>query len=104
MPIERIRPDPLQPPEPRPARGPYGPEGEGPAPVRGAEAAGRVDRVEISAEGRLLAAQLDAPQSDTMAPARVEAIRKRIVEGVYDTPEVIENVARKLIERGDLEL
>lgn len=103
MPIERIRPDMLRPAEPRPARGPYGSEGEGPAPVRGAEAAGRVDRVEISAEGRILAARLEA-QHETLSPERVAVIRERIAEGMYDTPEVIENVARKLMERGDLGL
>jgi anti-sigma28 factor (negative regulator of flagellin synthesis) len=65
-----------------------------------------VDRVEISTEGRLLAAQLDAPRpgAETMAPERIEAIRERIATGVYDTPEVIESVARKMIERGDLGL
>lgn len=104
MPIERIRPDQLRPQDPRPVRGPDSPEGPGPAPVSGPEAAGRIDRVEISTEGRLLAEKLGAAESEVteLTPERAEIIRERIESGFYDTPETIESVARRMIERGDL--
>lgn len=102
MPIERIRPDPLRSPDARPARGPQGAEGEGPAPVRGAEAAGKADRVEISTEGRLLAARLEADAPKALTTERVTEIRDRIDSGMYDTPEVAAAVARNLLARGEL--
>jgi len=105
MPIDRIGPDPIRSPDPRPARGAYRTEGEGTPVVRGKDVASRADRVEISDEGRLLAARLDQAQgTETSPPEWVEAIRAKIAEGAYDTPEVIEDVARKILARGDLEL
>jgi anti-sigma28 factor (negative regulator of flagellin synthesis) len=63
-----------------------------------------VDRIEISSEGRLLAAQFEAtrPEAEELAPAQVEAIQQRIASGIYDSSEIVEAVARKIIERGDL--
>jgi|GEM_PF-3490220 len=106
MPIDRIGPDPLRPPDPRPARGTYRTEGEGTPPLGGTEAVSRADRVEISEEGRLLAARLDQASATTGGevelPEWIQSIRAKIAEGAYDTPEVIEDVARKLIASGDL--
>lgn len=102
MPIDRIRPDMIRSPDAQPARGTQGMEGEGPAPVRGTEAAGRADRVEISAEGRLLAAQLEAAQTGALAPERAAEIRARMEAGMYDTPEVAAEIARKLIALGEV--
>jgi hypothetical protein len=98
-----MRPDPIRSPDARPARGAQGPEGEGPAPVRGAEAAGRADRVEISTEGRLLAARLETdPAGEPLAPERAAEIRERIDSGIYDTPEVAAVVARRLLASGEV--
>lgn len=73
-------------------------------PVREAETAGKAgalesatsspakrrDSVEISDAGRAL------------ATARVADIRQRILSGAYDTTHVIDAVARRILQRGDL--
>lgn len=73
----------------------------GPGPVVRAE---RTDRIEISAEGR---AQALAEARQNALPAarggdRLDEIRARIAAGTYDTPEVAEEVAKKLLSSGDL--
>lgn len=37
-----------------------------------------------------------------LTPERIAQIRRRIVAGMYDTPEVHDQVARRMIERGDV--
>ncbi|HEX6924996.1 MAG TPA: flagellar biosynthesis anti-sigma factor FlgM [Longimicrobiaceae bacterium] len=63
------------------------------------------DRVEISEAGRALAARqadnLDARVSE-LTPERVEEIRQRILEGAYNSIQVVDTVARRMLERGDI--
>lgn len=59
----------------------------------------RADRVEISTEAREKAAQL---QVEGLSPERVAEIRQRLADGTYNSPEVIDEVARQIIERGDV--
>ena len=61
----------------------------------------RSDKVSISDAGRALAAREDG---DSMAldPARAERIRERVLSGAYDTLEVVDAVARRLLDSGDL--
>ncbi len=66
------------------------------APAGGAR---RADSVEISEEARERA--LSAAES-SLSPERVEELRQRIADGSYDTPEVLDAVARAMIERGDV--
>jgi hypothetical protein len=40
--------------------------------------------------------------NDTITPERLEALRQKIDSGDYDTSEVAETVARRIIQRGDL--
>jgi hypothetical protein len=104
MAFDKIRPEPIRLPEPRPARAPYA-EGTGPAPVRAPEGVSRADRIEISAEGRRLAAQQStagAHRPEPLTTERAQAIRQRIDSGAYDAPEVLETVARRMLERGDV--
>ena len=59
----------------------------------------RIDTVEISDAGRAKAAE------STEAPARsarLQGIRERILRGAYDTDEVVGEVARRILDRGDL--
>ena len=57
----------------------------------------RTDRVEISSEGRVLAAlQVEGGR------ATEAEIQDRIGSGFYDRPEVAEEVARRISEAGDL--
>ena len=57
----------------------------------------RTDRVEISPEGRVLSALA----VDSGRPTEAE-LHNRIVSGFYDQPEVAEEVARRILEGGDL--
>lgn len=63
----------------------------------------RRDRVEISSEGRARAAEA-APPEGSLPPERLTEIRRRIAEGVYDSDAVLEAVARRIIQSGDLDV
>lgn len=63
------------------------------------------DRVEISDAGRAAAAQLSEPgavDAEKLSVERVEEIRGRIATGLYDTPEIQEEVVRRMLDAGDL--
>lgn len=55
----------------------------------------RADSVEISQQGRDLAAT-------GLTPERVEEIRGKIQDGVYNRPGTAEDVARRIIASGDV--
>jgi len=80
------------------------PETAGRQSVEPAAAASRSDRVQISDAGRALAAQLEGPAGvrEGLSPDRVAQIRKQILEGAYNSVEVAEQVARRMLERGDI--
>jgi anti-sigma28 factor (negative regulator of flagellin synthesis) len=61
----------------------------------------RVDKVEISEAGRAKAAETIAPNGSRQA--RLQEIRERILQGAYDTDEVVGEVARRILDRGDLQ-
>jgi len=61
----------------------------------------RADRVEISEEARERALAA-ADEGTGLSPERLTEIRQRIADGAYDTPEVLDHVARAMIERGDV--
>lgn len=65
----------------------------------------RSDRVQISDAGRALAAQqvdgAEQPRAE-LSPERVAEIRQRILGGAYNSVEVVEEVARRMLERGDI--
>jgi hypothetical protein len=60
----------------------------------------RSDTVSISDAGRALAARDGG--SDSVDPARASQIRDRVLSGAYDTLEVVDAVARRLLDSGDL--
>ena len=63
------------------------------------------DRVEISDAGRAAAAQLSEPgavEAEKLSVERVEEVRARIEAGLYDTPEIQEEVVRRILDAGDL--
>jgi hypothetical protein len=37
-----------------------------------------------------------------MSPERLEALKRRVAAGEYDSPEVVDTVARRIIDRGDV--
>jgi hypothetical protein len=61
----------------------------------------RSDKVQISDAGRALAAR-DGDAAAELTPARAASIRGRVLSGAYDTLEVVDSVARRLLESGDL--
>jgi anti-sigma28 factor (negative regulator of flagellin synthesis) len=68
----------------------------------GAKPGTRVDSVEISDAGRAKAAE-----STTGADARsvrLQAVRERILKGAYDTDAIVGEVARRILDRGDLQV
>ena len=66
----------------------------------------RSDTLEISQEGRVLSAKAhDAmEEADGLSQSVLDEIQKRIEDGTYDSPEVAEEVARQILNSGDLEL
>ena len=64
------------------------------------------DKVQISDAGRALAARAkggsEAASQSSLDPAKADRIRSRILSGAYDTVEVVDAVARRLIATGDV--
>ena len=64
----------------------------------------RLDTVEISDAGRAKAAETaETTAANGSRQARLQAIRERIFKGAYDTDEVVGEVVRRILERGDLQ-
>ncbi len=67
----------------------------------------RVDRVEISDAGRALAAQTggageSAAAGGEMSAERVNELRQRVLSGAYDSLAVVDQVARRMLQSGDI--
>lgn len=89
------------------ARGSTESGGKPTAPAQPVAPVGRAtDKVEISDAGRALAAResdsLDAKGRAELSPERVGEIRQRILEGAYNSMHVVDEVARRMLERGDI--
>jgi negative regulator of flagellin synthesis FlgM len=56
------------------------------------------DSVQISTEGRRMQAQ----QRDVLDPERVAELRTKVLTGAYNTLDVVDQVARRILTRGDL--
>ena len=79
-----------------------------PSVSRPAEAGGqstgsaKSDSVQISDAGRSMAGRLEREQDDTLAPERVAELRQKVLTGAYNTLDVVDQVARRILTRGDL--
>ena len=67
----------------------------------------RPDSVQISDAARARAAKLEevAAGSGSAAeldPERAAEIRRRVLEGAYDSLDVVDTIARRILERGDV--
>lgn len=61
------------------------------------------DRIDLSEEGRAAARDgVEAMPEGTLAVDRLMDVRRRVQARFYDAPDVVEQVARRIIERGDL--
>lgn len=58
----------------------------------------RSDTVQLSAEAR----RLSAEQRDTLDPERVAELRQEVLNGAYMTLDRVDQVARRILSRGDL--
>ena len=62
-----------------------------------------MDRVEISEKGRALAeASVADAAHGALSPERLAQINERVEDGTYNTAEVAEEVARRILDAGDL--
>jgi hypothetical protein len=95
--FDPIRPDRAQAPVPAPASDSSA--GQPPAPV---SPVSRTDSVEISSSGRSLAGRIEAEQRGTLDPERLAELRRKVYEGAYNTLDVVDQVARRILQRGDL--
>jgi len=66
---------------------------------------GRADTVEISPEARVLASADpgEVQGGEALSAERIAEIRQRVDDGTYDSPEVAEEVARQILNSGDLD-
>jgi hypothetical protein len=75
----------------------YNPNG-----VASAETTGtRADSVQISAAGQSLSGRVERLAGD-MDADRMSALRARVLGGAYDALDVVDEVARRILARGDL--
>lgn len=88
---------PVRPERPREARPtPSHPNPARPTPSRQE----RVDRVEISSAGRARAARLEPVEP--AAANRLAMVRARILSGAYEADAVVADVARRILDHGDV--
>lgn len=72
-------------------------------PATPAAPAARVDRVEISAAGRALAAEgAGAASPEPMSPERLAELRQRVLGGAYNSLAVVDQIARRMLQSGDV--
>ena len=73
-------------------------------PTAPAPAASRQDRVEISDAGRALAAQQggEAEAGGAMSAERLAELRQRVLGGAYNSLAVVDQVARRMLQSGDV--
>lgn len=66
----------------------------------------RRDRVQISDAGRALSARLAADGPERAAtpatPERIAALRQKVLDGAYNSLEMVDQVARRILQSGDL--
>ena len=88
----------------KPAREPAANPAAPPPGSEGARAE-RSDSVQISDAARARAAKLEAAAGSGSAaeldPERAAEIRRRVLEGAYDSLDVVDTIARRILERGD---
>ena len=93
--------DPLRPDRPTPSSNPAVPR---PGDQGGQPGIGQVksDSVQISDAGRSLSGRLEKLDAAAFDPARVAELRTKVLTGAYNTLDVVDQVARRILSRGDL--
>ena len=62
----------------------------------------RRDSVELSPAAQAMTTGATDQASATLSPERLAEIRQRIQSGAYDSLAVVDEVARRILDRGDL--
>lgn len=62
----------------------------------------RTDSVQISDTARSMAAKAQTEKTDQMDPTRVADLRRKVYEGAYNSLDVVDQVARRVLARGDV--
>lgn len=94
--------DPLRPDRATPGVGPAEPRPVDPVGQVPASSQNKSDSVQISDAGRSLAGRLELQQRAAFDPERVAEIRTKVLTGAYNTLDVVDQVARRILTRGDL--
>lgn len=63
---------------------------------------GRRDSVQISDTARSMASRADADQRAQLDPERLAEMRRKVYEGAYNALDVVDQVARRILTRGEL--
>lgn len=71
---------------------------------QGGAATGSVksDSVQISDAGRSMAGRLEKQDEKAFDPERVAELRTKVLSGAYNTLDVVDQVARRILQRGDI--
>ncbi len=94
--------DPLRPDQSPPSVEPAVSRPKEPSAVPPAPSPRKSDSVQISDAGRSLAGRAAGNQSDDVNPERVAELRTKVMSGAYSTLDVVDQVARRILARGDL--
>jgi negative regulator of flagellin synthesis FlgM len=93
-----IRPD--RPVSPVSPVAPAAPPGQpAPSPVAPAP---RADSVQLSDSGRSMARQVAGDAGAALDPERTAELRRKVLEGAYNSLEMVDEVARRILRRNDL--
>jgi anti-sigma28 factor (negative regulator of flagellin synthesis) len=91
----------LRPAAGKPVGGAKGTAADAPKSQPGGAGAPRSDSVQISDAGRALST--GGPSgSGALSAERVAELRKRVLEGAYNSTQVVDQVAKRILERGDV--
>ena len=62
----------------------------------------KTDSVQISDRGRSLAARAESDSRTQIDPERVSQLRQKVYQGAYNSLDVVDQVARRVMSSGDL--
>jgi anti-sigma28 factor (negative regulator of flagellin synthesis) len=62
----------------------------------------RSDSVQISDAGRALASRTDGAEGAELSAERVAELRRRVLEGAYNSVQLAGEVAQRMLQRGDV--
>jgi anti-sigma28 factor (negative regulator of flagellin synthesis) len=73
------------------------------SPASPASAPRRNDQVQISDAGRALAGELQGSEaSSSLSAERTAELRRKVLEGAYNSMSVVDQVAQRILSRGDI--